>query len=50
VLDDAVVGFTVVLDEIELDEDPQAAAKVPVTRRAVAIAGHRNAVVPIRQL
>ena len=30
-LDDALVGSTVVLDEIVLDEDPQAAAKVPTT-------------------
>jgi hypothetical protein len=50
VLDDEVVGLTVALDEVVLDEEPQAAAEMAATRRAAAIADHRNAALPIRQL
>ena len=51
-LDDTVVGSTVVLDEIIDSENRKPTRKVPTTRRAARqlCQNHRNAVVPIGQL
>jgi len=50
VLDEAVVGGAKVLDEDVLDDDPQAVTRVPIIKRAAALATMRGGEGPTRAL